>query len=251
MSVEEIFIEKGLNRARLEEFLANELEEAGYGGSDIRRTPMGTRVTIYAERPGVVIGRGGKNVQELTDQLADEFGLDNPQVEVSEIEVPEFNASIMANRVAFLLTRGVYFRRVGYGILREIMEAGARGAEILIAGKLTGDFAREERFYDGYLKKAGDSASKLVSSGKAKAELPAGTVGVKVRVMPPGTKLPDEIEKTETEEELEKEETVEEEGEKTEATEEEEIEKTEEEPEEDEKVEEESKEKKETEKEEA
>lgn len=206
MSVEEVFVGKSLDRARLEEFLEEELEAAGYGGVDIRRTPRGTRVTLYVERPGVVIGRGGKNVQKLTDVLSEKFGLDNPQVEVSEIEVPEFNASIMANRVAFLLSRGSYFRRVGHGTLRRIMEAGARGAEIVISGKLTGDFAREERFYDGYLKKAGESASELVSTGKAVAELPAGTVGVKVRIMPPDVRLPDEIEIKEKEEVVEGEE---------------------------------------------
>ncbi len=200
MSMEDMFVEKSLDRARLEEFLENELEEAGYGGVDIRRTPRGTRVTLYVERPGVVIGRGGQNVQELTDTLASDYDLENPQVEVNEIEVPEFNASIMANRVAFLLTRGSYFRRVGHGTLKRIMEAGARGAEIVISGKLTGDFAREERFYDGYLKKAGESASEHVSTGQAVAELPAGTVGVKVRIMPPDVKLPDEIEIKEPEE---------------------------------------------------
>lgn len=203
MSVEEVFIEKGLDRARLEEFLEEELEEAGYGGVEIRRTPMGTRVTVYAERPGVVIGRGGRSVQELTDKLEEDFNLENPQVEVSEIEVPEFDASIMANRIAFLLTRGVYFRRVGYGALREIMDAGARGAEILISGKLTGDFAREERFYDGYLKKAGEVASKLVDTGQSVAELPAGTVGVKVRLMPPDTEIPEKIEGETKKEEIE------------------------------------------------
>lgn len=218
MSIEEVFIEKGLDRARLEEFLEEELEQAGYGGTDIRRTPMGTRVTLYVERPGVVIGRSGRNVQELTDKLSQDFELDNPQVEVSEIDVPEFNASIMANRVAFLLTRGMYFRRVGYGTLRRIMDAGARGAEIVISGKLTGDFAREERFYDGYLKKAGASASELVSTGQAVAKLPAGTVGVKVRVMPPDVELPDEIEVKGKEEVVKGEKEVEEEGKEEEET---------------------------------
>ncbi len=210
MSVEEFFIEKNWNRAKLEEFLEEELEEAGYGGMEKKRTPMGTRLTLQVERPGVVIGRGGKNIQELTEKLEKDFDLDSPQVEVNEIEVPEFNASIMAKRVAFLLTRGVYFRRVGYGTLREIMEAGARGAEIVISGKLTGDFAREERFYDGYLKKAGEYASKVVDNGKAVAELPAGTVGVKVRIMPPDVELPEEIEvEKEIEEEAPEEEKLE------------------------------------------
>ncbi|MFP4005872.1 MAG: 30S ribosomal protein S3 [Candidatus Hadarchaeia archaeon] len=199
MAVEDLFLEKGYSRAKLEEFLEDELEDAGYGGVDISRTPMGTRVKLYVERPGVVIGRGGRNVQDLTDRLEKEYNLENPQVEVEEIEVPEFNASIMANRVAFLLGRGVYFRQAGHGTLRRIMEAGARGAEIRISGKLTGDFAREERFYAGYLKKAGEVASELVDTGKAVTNLPAGTVGVKVWIMPPDVELPDEVEEAETE----------------------------------------------------
>lgn len=194
MAVEDLFVEKGYSRAKLEEFLEDELEEAGYGGVDISRTPMGTRVKLFVERPGVVIGRGGRNVQDLTERLEKEYNLENPQVEVEEIDVPEFNASIMANRVAFLLGRGVYFRQAGHGTLRRIMEAGARGVEIRISGKLTGDFAREERFYDGYLKKAGEVASELVNTGKAVAELPAGTVGIKVRIMPPSVEIPDEVE---------------------------------------------------------
>lgn len=201
MSMKEVFIQKGLDRARLEEYLEEQLEEAGYGGMEIRETPMGSRVTIFAERPGVVIGRGGRSIQDLTDKLDNQFGIENPQVEVEEIEVPEFNASIMANRVAFLLTRGVYFRKVGYGALEEIIEAGARGAEILISGKLTGDFAREERFYEGYLKKAGNAASEHVDVGQGVAELPAGTVGVKVSIMPPGKILPGEEDEEENLEE--------------------------------------------------
>ncbi len=190
MSIEKIFIKKSFSRARLEEFLENELEEAGYGGSDLNRTPMGTRITIYAERPGVVIGRGGKSVRGLTDKLETEFGIENPQIEVSEVEVPEYNAKIMANRIAFLLSRGMYFRRVGYSALQRIMDAGALGVEIIISGKLTGDYAREERFYEGYLKKAGDFAERYVSDGKAVASLPAGTVGVRVKIMPPGVEIP-------------------------------------------------------------
>lgn len=193
MSLEKHFIKKSFDRAELEEFLEDKLEEAGYGGFEMNRTPMGTRITVFAERPGVVIGRGGKSVQSLTDTLEEKFGLENPQIEVNEVDVPEYDAKIMANRIAFLLTRGMYFRRVGYSTLQRIMDAGALGVEIIISGKLTGDYAREERFYDGYLKKAGDLASKYVSNGKSVARLPAGTVGVKVSIMPPGVELPDEV----------------------------------------------------------
>ncbi|KXB02803.1 30S ribosomal protein S3 [candidate division MSBL1 archaeon SCGC-AAA261F19] len=192
MSIEDIFVEKGRKRARLEEFLMENLKGAGYGGADVRRTPTGTRITLYVERPGVAIGRSGRAIHDLTDELADKLGIENPQIEVSEIDTPEFNASVMAERVAFLLSRGIYFRRAGYSTLRRIMDAGARGAEIVISGKLTGNYAREERFYDGYLKKAGERASRLVSTGHAVAKLPVGTIGVKVRIMPPGISILDE-----------------------------------------------------------
>ncbi|KXB02086.1 hypothetical protein AKJ45_03725 [candidate division MSBL1 archaeon SCGC-AAA261F19] len=233
MSLEDVFIKKAKINAQLEEFLENELEKAGYGGVDIQRTPMGSRVTLYVERPGVAIGRKGRTVQDLTDKLEREFDIENPQIEVSEIEIPEFNAPIMAKRIAFLLTRGLYFRRVGYGTLRRIMEAGARGAEIVISGKLTGDYAREERFYDGYLKKVGEPASRLVSTGYAVANLRAGSVGVKVRIMPPDVELPDEVkikEKLAPEEEGPEEEAPEEVEEVSEELPEEPKEKAEEEP---------------------
>ena len=194
MPVERIFIQKGLKWAELEEFLEKELEKAGYGGVELRRTPTGTRVSLYVERPGLVIGRKGRSIQQLTDELEQKFGIDKPQIEVLEVDVPELNAPIMAKHVAFSLSRGRYFRRVGYGTLRRIMQAGARGAEIVISGKLRGEHARFERFYDGYLKKAGEPSSELVSTGYAIAKLKAGVLGVKVRIMPPGVKLPDEIE---------------------------------------------------------
>jgi small subunit ribosomal protein S3 len=193
MPVERVFIKKGLKWAELEEFLERELERAGYGGMELRRTPTGTRVTLYVERPGLVIGRKGRSIQQLTDELGQKFGIDKPQIEVLEIDVPELSAPIVAKRVAFSLSRGRYFRRVGYGTLRRIMQAGARGAEIVVSGKLRGEHARFERFYDGYLKKAGEPALKLVSTGYAIAKLKAGVLGVKVRIMPPDVKLPDEI----------------------------------------------------------
>jgi small subunit ribosomal protein S3 len=200
---ERIFIEKGLKRAQLEEYLEKELEAAGYGGVDIRRTPMGTRVTLYVERPGLVIGRKGRSIKQLTDALARDYGVEKPQVEVAEIDVPELNASVMARRVAFALERGRYFRRVGHAALSQIMQAGARGAEIIISGKVRGERHRSERFYEGYLKKAGEPASKFVRQGYAVAKLKPGVLGVRVRIMPPDVRLPDEVRLVEEEKKAE------------------------------------------------
>jgi len=193
VTVARAFIKLGLKRVELEEFLEKELGQAGYGGADIRRIPTGTRVALYAERPGMVIGRKGKSIKHLTDELAQKYGLENPQVEVVEVTKPELCAPIMAKRIAFALERGIRARRVGHSTLRRIMNAGARGAEIIISGRIAGERTRSERFYQGYLSKAGEPAEKLVSHGYAAAKLRPGIAGVKVNVMPPDVPLPDEI----------------------------------------------------------
>ena len=218
MPAKRTFIKQGIKRAVLEEYLEKELERAGYGGVDIRRIPTGTRVALYVERPGMVIGRKGRSIKQLTDELAHKYKMENPQVEVVEIKVPELSAPVMAKRVAFSLERGFNYRRAGYTMLRRIMRAGARGAEIVISGKLSGERSRTQRFYDGYLKKAGEPASKFVSYGYAVAKVKLGVIGVRVRVMPPDVHLPDDIklveEKVEAERAEAKPPTAEEAGEK-------------------------------------
>jgi small subunit ribosomal protein S3 len=192
-----------MKRAELEEFLEKELENAGYGGVDVRRVPMGTRVALYVERPGIVIGRKGRSIKDLTETLEKEYDIENPQVEVVELKTPELNAKVMAKRLAFMLERGISSRRAGYIMLRRIMRAGARGVEIVISGKISGERHRSQRFYDGYLKKAGEPALNLVSYGFAEAKLKLGMVGVKIRIMPPNVRLPDEIRFLEDEKKVE------------------------------------------------
>ncbi|MEM3421617.1 MAG: 30S ribosomal protein S3 [Candidatus Hadarchaeum sp.] len=193
MPVEKHFIKQGIKRVQLETYLQNELSKAGYGGVDIKRVLTGTRVTIYVERPGMVIGKKGKSIKQLTDDLEQKFGLEKPQVEVVEIPKPELSGPIMAKHIAFALERGLSVRRVGQSMVRTIMGAGARGVEIVISGRIAGERSRSMRFYEGYLSKAGEPAQKLVSHGKAVAKLKPGIVGIKVSIMPPDVPLPGEI----------------------------------------------------------
>lgn len=193
MPVERTFIKLGLKRVELETFLEQELGRAGYDGVDVRRIPTGTRIALYVERPGMVIGRKGKSIKQLTEDLEKKFGLENPQVEVVEIQKPELSGPIMAKRVAFALERGINVRRAGRNMLQRIMSAGARGAELVISGRIAGERSRSERFYQGYLSKAGEPAEKLVSHGYAVATLRAGVAGIRVSIMPPDVPLPDEI----------------------------------------------------------
>ncbi|HHI00320.1 MAG TPA: 30S ribosomal protein S3 [Thermococcus litoralis] len=194
MAIERYFIKESIKEMLIDEYLEKELRRAGYGGLDIKKTPLGTKVVIFAERPGFVIGRGGRKIRELTSILERQFGLENPQIEVEEIKNPYFNAKVQATRLAQALERGVHFRRAAYAAIRAIMNNGARGVEIRISGKLTGERAKSVRFYQGYIAKVGNPAETLVSRGYAQALLKLGVLGVKVSIMPPDARLPDEIE---------------------------------------------------------
>lgn len=194
MSVVKHFVSESVKKAEINEFLRNEFERAGYGGVDITKTPLGTHMVIYAMRPGLVIGRGGETIKELSKTLEEKFQVSNPQISVAEIEVPELNAYVMASRVASALRRGVHFRRSGYWALNRIMEAGALGAEIIISGKLRTDRSRYEKFRSGYLAKSGEPAMRYMRKAALHVQLKPGILGVKVLIMPPEAKFPDQIE---------------------------------------------------------
>jgi small subunit ribosomal protein S3 len=194
MAVERKFIAEGARRARVEKHLVKELKRAGYGGMDLQRTPLGTQVTIYAEKPGIVIGKGGKVVRQLTQDLATNFGVESPQIEVQQVANPSFNAQIMAERLANALERGWYFRKAGSSIIRRVMESGALGCEVIIAGKLTGSRARTQKFTQGYIKHSGEPVNTIVEKGYAVAVKKLGNIGVQVRIIPPDAKLPDHFE---------------------------------------------------------
>ena len=191
--MEKSFVTEGLKRTKIDEYLEKELERAGYGGMDIHVTPLGTMVVVYAERPGMVIGRGGKTVRQITQNLKTKFDLDNPQVEVKEVDVPELNARIMAAKIANMLQRGMHFRRVAYSTIRRIMGAGAQGVEVTISGKIRGSRSAVAKFVEGYIKKCGEPADRFVEEGFAIAPLKPGVLGIVVRIMPPEAVLPDKV----------------------------------------------------------
>ncbi|OED29792.1 30S ribosomal protein S3 [Methanosphaera sp. WGK6] len=198
--IEKDFVKEGLKRTRIDEYLEEKLERAGYGGMDIQVTPVGTMVIVYAEKPGMVIGRGGKTVRAITKTLKNNFDLENPQVEVKEVEVPELNPRIMAHKIVAMLQRGMQFRRVAYSIIRRIMSAGAQGVEVTISGKIRGSRSACAKFNDGYIKKCGEPSTRHVKEGFATVQLKPGVLGIYVRIMPPEVILPDNIEIMEPEE---------------------------------------------------
>jgi small subunit ribosomal protein S3 len=193
MADEHQFIEDGLQRSQIDEFFADELGRAGYGGMDVAKTPMGTQIVLKAEKPGMVIGKGGKNIRKVTKELEERFDLDDPQIDVQEVDEPDLNAQIVADRLANALERGWYFRKAGHTTIDRIMDAGALGAEIVLSGKVTGARSRVEKFNRGYIKHNGEPAQSVVDRGQGVAVMKLGTIGVDVKIIPPGAELPDDF----------------------------------------------------------
>jgi small subunit ribosomal protein S3 len=193
MASERKFVTENIRRILLKEYLMKRVGRAGFGGLDVQRTPMGTRVTLITERPGLVIGRRGEAIKSLTQAIEHDFNFNNPQIEVQEVDNPNLNAQIMAEKLANALERGWHFRRAGHSTVRRIMENGARGCQVIISGKLTGQRHRTEKFKDGHIKYCGQAKLNFMHQGFAAAKLKPGIIGVTVQIMDPNAKLPDEI----------------------------------------------------------
>jgi small subunit ribosomal protein S3 len=194
MAIERHFIQEGVIRSEIESFLRNELNRAGYSGISIQKTPLTTRVILFVEKPPIVIGKKGKRINTLTTMLREKFGIENPSIDVQKIERPTLDPNIIARRIAVALERNMNRRRIAYKALRAVMSSGAMGVEIILAGKIVGKGgrARSEKYAEGYMRKAGDSV-KLVLNGSTQAYLKAGVIGVTVKIVPPNTKFPDQI----------------------------------------------------------
>ncbi len=200
VNVKKYFVQQGMLRTKIDEFLAKQFSRAGYAGVEVQRTPIGTRVVIYADRPAMIIGRRGATIKRLAQILEQYFGLENPQITVTNVENPELSARIMAYRLAMALERGYHFRRASFIALRRIMAAGAVGAEIVVSGKLTGERARYEKYKAGRVYKTGDHVNYIVERAVAHALLKPGIYGVEVIIAKPlrpidhvRIKLPEEV----------------------------------------------------------
>ncbi len=179
---------------KIREYIKKRLEKGKISKVRIEYTPIGEKIIVSTHKPGLVIGRKGERIAELTRVLKNRFKLENPSVEIDEIKQPEFDAQIIADEIALGLERfgPLRFKVIAYRTLQKIMDAGALGCEIILSGRLPGARAKSWRFAQGYLKKVGDSA-KVVDRAQAIAQTKPGTVGVKVSILSPYAKLKDKI----------------------------------------------------------
>ena len=175
-------IKDNYNAMLINDFLREKIKDAGFSQVEISKTPTGTRVVLHVTRPGIVIGRKGTGIKDLTEILEKQFNLKNPQIAVEEIQKPELSPNVMCNRMASHLERGTAFRRATMWTMQQIMDNGAMGTQITISGKLRGDRSAFEKHSAGVLPRAGHHADVVVSEDIVHVETPMGLIGIRIRI---------------------------------------------------------------------
>jgi small subunit ribosomal protein S3 len=203
--IERDIMAQKMKEFQIQEYIGSTLKKSGYSHTKLQRTPVGEKIVVYASRPGLVVGRQGSNIRKMTIDLKERFGLENPQIEVGEVENIYLDPAIVGEMIAVSLERfgSERFKGIMHKTMANVMEAGALGIEIVLSGKIPSARARSWRVYEGYLKKCGDVSVSGVRVNHAVANLKSGIVGIKVSIMPPDIILPDNVKIMTEEEEVE------------------------------------------------
>ncbi|CAL9053955.1 unnamed protein product [Musa banksii] len=144
MSKKRKFVADGVFFAELNEVLTRELAEDGYSGVEVRVTPVRTEIIIRAIRTQNVLGEKGRRIRELTNR--------------------GFCAIAQAESLRYKLLGGLAVRRACYGVLRFVMESGAKGCEVIVSGKLRAQRAKSMKFKDGYMISSGQPVNEYIDS---------------------------------------------------------------------------------------
>lgn len=184
MGIEKIFINESLKEVELKEYLAKKFEKAGYAYSQIQRTPLGTRIVIWVQKSGLIIGKAGRKINEIAEEIKKSFGIENPLIDVKEVENPYLDPNIVAYRIKRGVERGINYKKVCNYYLQKVMENGAVGCLIKISGKLAGvERSRKQKFKAGYILYSGNYAENFVKVGRTQAMIKPGIIGIEVRIM--------------------------------------------------------------------
>ncbi|MEM0037694.1 MAG: 30S ribosomal protein S3 [Zestosphaera sp.] len=197
VNIKEHFLGLNLVRLKIDEFLAKNFVRAGYSRVEMIKTPLGTRVVLYADRPSMIIGRKGQTIKQLTEVLEKYFKIENPQLVVTQVENPDLDARIVASRIALAIEKGYHFRRAAFVALRRVLAAGAQGVEIVISGKIVSERARYEKLRAGKVYKTGQHLDRLLDRAIVHLLLKPGIYGIEVLLVKPSE--PDDVVKVTTE----------------------------------------------------
>ena len=179
------FVQDGVFYAELNEMLTRELAEDGYAGVDVRVTPMRTEIIIKATRTQEVLGDKGRRIRELTSVVQKRFNFSEGSVELYAERVANRGLCAVAQceSLRFKLLGGLAVRRAAYGVLRFVMESGAKGCEVVVTGKLRGGRAKAMKFKDGYMISSGSPVHDYIVTSMRHLLMRQGTLGLKVKIM--------------------------------------------------------------------
>merc|ERR1719197_2202841 len=162
------FVRDGIFYAELHEFLRRELAEEGFSGVEHRVTPTRTEIIIKATKTKEVLGDKG-----------------GVQLFVERVAVRGLSAMAQAESLRYKLISGLPIRRAAMGIMRFVIESGAKGVEVLVSGKIRGQRGKCMKFRDGYMLKSGEAKHNHTDQCTRHVALRAGTIGIKMRIMLP------------------------------------------------------------------
>lgn len=183
MMLNDYFIKQSIKEVEIDEFIRKTFPLGDYSKTELQRTPLGIKIVIHTNKPGRIIGRGGKNINDMTEALKNRFGLENPQLDVKAIDNPNLDAKIVAKQISSALERGYNYKKIGNLTVKRIIGAGAIGVQILISGKLGGGKGMRSKFLEGYIKHAGAPVDELVDEGFEEAHTKPGKIGIRVRIV--------------------------------------------------------------------
>merc|ERR1711931_294467 len=206
-------VAEGVFKAELDGYLRKELAEDGYSGVEVRITPKRTEIIILATRTQNVLGEKAKRIRELTALVQKRFQMKDDSVELYAEKVANRGlcATAQCESLRYKLIGGLAVRRACYGVLRFIMESGAKGCEVVVSGKLRGQRAKAMKFVDGLMIHSGNPAEEYVDTAVRHVLLRQGVLGIKVKIMlphdpsgktGPKTPLPDHVSIVEPKEEI-------------------------------------------------
>jgi len=162
----------------LRKFIKNNLQNAKVARVTIKRTTDRVKITLHSASPGIIIGRNGQSIKELTEKLQ-KLSEQKVDVEIFEIKRPEVNAQLVAETIAKDLENRTAFRRAMRQAMMRAMKNGSRGIKTAVSGRLGGaDIARTESFHEGTIPLQTLRAD--IDYGFAEAKTTYGILGVKV-----------------------------------------------------------------------
>merc|ERR1712202_14638 len=161
--------------------------EDGYSGVEVRITPKRTEIIILATRTQNVLGEKAKRIRELTALVQKRFQMKDGQVELFAEKVANRGLCAIAQceSLRYKLMGGLAVRRAAYGVLRFVMESGAKGVEVVVSVKLRGQRAKAMKFTDGLMIHSGDPVRDYVDTAVRHVKLRQGVIGIKVKIMLP------------------------------------------------------------------